>query len=87
MTDMTMKERIARAALEAYYPQSLFNADHPEREKFRRIAEAVLDALRDAEPSHEMMSAMWSLSFTNSAASFKECWRALIDHIRNETPS
>lgn len=58
--------------------------EHIADRKRRTQVEAVLDAMRETDPSHDMMSAMWSLSFTNSAASFKDCWQAMIDHIRNE---
>lgn len=39
----------------------------------------AIEAMRDVEPTDEMMSAMWSLRFANSKQSFEACWRAMID--------
>ena len=88
MTNLTMKERLARAALEAYYPQSLFNSDHPECEKFRRVVEAVLDELY--EPSEGIVKVGTDKmpeyrEFDESdEAYFVEWWQVILDHIRSE---
>jgi len=46
---------------------------------FEDDARAAIKALRDIEPTPNMMSAMWSLSFCNTRDSFVECWQALVD--------
>ena len=89
---MTMKERIARAALDAYYPQSLISSDHPEREKFRRVAEAVLDALREPPASYMNQSPPCSVRYADG--SYCEwyppndvrgaIWQAMIDAAKAE---
>jgi hypothetical protein len=76
MTD-TMRERVARAALDAYYPQSLFSLDHPEREKFRAVADAVLAAMR--EPTKAMVNAGYDVGYSPDPLPCDAVWKAMID--------
>lgn len=48
-------------------------------------ARAAIEAMRDVEPTDEMMAAMWSLSFTSTKHSFEACWRAMIDAALSNT--
>jgi hypothetical protein len=73
MTD-TMIERVARAALDAYYPQSIFSREHPEREKFRLVALAAIAAMR--EPTEAMRDAGFAENFGKPSYA---AWQAMID--------
>lgn len=42
-------------------------------------ARAAIEAMREAEPTEAMMGAMWSLKFTNTRDSFRECFGAVLD--------
>lgn len=73
----TMKERIARAIIEC--DGRLLRSNDLSAVEARAYAEAVLAAMRDAEPNEVMKSAMWSLAHTNTTDSFRTVWQAMID--------
>lgn len=45
----------------------------------KKLASDIMETIRSFPPTKDMMSAMWSLSYTNSKSSFEDCWKAIID--------
>jgi len=75
-----MIEKVARAMHEAVLPEVPWEPNGDGYYEAQYIsARAAIEAMCDAEPTDRMMSAMWSLSYSNTKESFATCWRAMID--------
>ena len=76
---MTMIERVARII-----ELSLERHGVSDFEGTLDDARAAIEAMRDAEPSGTMMSALWSAKVSNTKESFAECWRAMLNAALSE---
>jgi len=71
MKNISMKYAVSYAIREAKSKNDAIDATD--------LANVAIVAIRDFRPTKDMMSAMWSLKYSNTKESFEECWRAMID--------